>query len=101
MDSKLELIKNKKIVSINYIHGYLQIFFEQNCTLNIFNNFTISKEIICFKNEILKSFEEEKTFIKLIFSNDEYIIIDLSDDAYNGPEAIELSNDDKEIIIWS
>lgn len=85
---------------------YSQLYFE-NYTLLIYNNYKIS----CYNNQTIKIDElvnskvlksnEEKDFIELIFDNQCKLIIDLSDDAYNGPDAMCLKGPNDLFVVWN
>ena len=54
-----------------------------------------------YRSIILYQSEEEKKEVKLFFSNSSIIEIDLSETAYNYPEAMLLTTKDGKYIVWN
>ena len=97
-----ELLENnicgKKIVKINYIHDYLQIFFDDNSILNLNNKVTMSGNIDLVIDKIIKNVILNNEILKLISVNDFVIEMTMKHEDYNGPEALEYYNGDLIII---
>jgi len=102
----IPLKKNKEDVGDELTLVYSQLYFD-NYTLLIYNNY----KIICNNNQAIKIDElvnsrvlrtnEEKDFVELIFDNNCKLIVDLRDDAYNGPDAMCLKGPNDLFVVWN
>lgn len=101
MTSKLEIINKKKLEEIHFIEDYTQLYFSNKAILNIYNNFTTSKNLSDFKNLQVTSIKENDKLISIKFEGNEFILIDMRDEAYNSPEALQLNTPEGQTIIWN
>ncbi|MGD0959772.1 MAG: hypothetical protein ABSB19_08200 [Methylomonas sp.] len=105
MDTKLSDIRRLKVVDISIVPGDAGIRFEKGISLAIYNNFEINGLKKSDANNLigimLTDVYEDKNTIILNFENDVSLQIDLRDEAYTGPEALELWVPGKPIVVWN
>jgi hypothetical protein len=73
-------------------------------TLNIYNSFVIQgvtgASLSVLENLTVQDFLEANEMIILYFDNSVDLIVDMSDEGYNGPEALSLYGPDSMIVVW-
>jgi hypothetical protein len=93
MQTQLNTILSLPIVSVIEIHDYLQIFFSNGAILNLFNKYSYKandSRICSLVGSFVTQLTQNQQNICISFSNGSELIIGLSYDDYNGPEALEL-----------
>lgn len=93
MQTQLNALLSLPIVSVIEIHDYLQIFFSNGAILNIFNKYSYKandSRICSLVGTFATQLTQNQQNICIFFSNGSELIIGLSNDDYNGPEALEL-----------
>ena len=92
------------VSKIEFVHDYLQIGFDGGGGMNIFNDFTVDgcnkERLSMIEGTRLESAEYSKTVFRLTFDNGVVINVCMSDDAFNGPEALQYVGPDGKEVIW-
>ena len=102
--SKLANLYGMKVTNVDIdSEGLLQ--FEGGFHLVIYNPFEIFglplDEIKSLTNDLIVNVTEEENIITLKFKSNILIKIDMRDEAYSGPEALQLRLSDGTFIIWN
>jgi hypothetical protein len=103
--SKLKVICGLKIVDVVLGEGDAGISFENGINLAIYNRyelvgFTI-KDTQSLIGNIVTSVDESASIITIRFENNWALQIDMRDEAYTGPEAMQLRVPGNPIVIWN
>jgi len=103
MQSKLESLVGLVVTQVLRVHDYVQVLFEQDIVLNIYNEFKLSNghNISALTNTKLLRAEEKGDAVIFYFSNGTCLAIDLREEAYNGPEALELHVPGQPTVVWN
>jgi hypothetical protein len=103
MKSKLKVLVGLSVTGVLKIHDYVQLFFEKDITLNIYNDYRLTKgaEIASLKEARVEKIEEKQDELILYFSEAKRLRIDLRDEAYNGPEALQLNVPGEPTVVWN
>lgn len=103
--SKLKAIRGFKVLDAVLDIDDAGISFENGASLAIYNNFELagafSNNAQLLVGKIVTDVDESEYAITIKFGEDFIIRIDMRDDAYNGPEAIELRIPGEPIVIWN
>lgn len=100
--SALEAILESEVQRTEIINDYLQIYFTNGSILNIYNSYTVRNgKLEEIKGKKLCTVLENDMKVELIFCDSSSINIDLTSEAYNGPEAIQLIRDGHPTVIWN
>ncbi|MDA8485650.1 hypothetical protein NNO07_21490 [Pseudomonas resinovorans] len=104
-NSKLEIICGVKISDISLIDNDAGIVFENGCSPSIYNKFTLSginkrDEKILIGRKITK-INEDAQEITMTLEGNFMITINMRDNAYSGPEALQLRIPGNPIVIWN
>lgn len=102
-------ILNQRLRSVSFSYETTSLVFENDWVLAIFNKNSMfkddqklnAKEFILFKGEILIDIVAKDCQLRLHFSKDYFLDIDLSDKGYTGPEALQLVGPDNQIFVWN
>ena len=102
----LEIVVGKKVVDADLTPQDGGLVFEGGITLNIYNRYAVfdRNQVAVGKilvGMIVTKVEEEKDHIFIIFGEEIKMEIDLTDDAYYYPEAMQLRVPGKSIVIWN
>ena len=90
------------IKDIVKLHDYLQLYLSDGTIVTIYNNYSFKKKSgELFEKKKIVSVSETKDSIDFTIENVGNIIVSLNDEAFNGPEALELSKKNQPTIIWS
>ena len=106
MQTALQDLVGLKVSRASLIHDYLQVFFEGGAILNVYNVFHVSGGPAVdggaphVDASTLATVKEEGQKIELAFSNGVVISIDMRDEAYQGPEALELIRAGSPTVVW-
>ncbi|MEL4238235.1 hypothetical protein [Shewanella xiamenensis] len=98
----LQILAGLIISRIEEIHDYIQIVFSDGTTLSIFNNYVYDGgSKLDIEGMQVKSIEESNDSALIVFASGRSITVGLTDDDYNGPEAMVLSQNGKSPIVWN
>lgn len=95
-----------KVVKSEFVEDYLQVWFEDGECLNVYNKYQLTDsdgrphshpELT---GATLSDVRDDAGFIVLDFSNDLELSIDMSEDGYLGPEAIQLTRPGLPPVVW-
>jgi hypothetical protein len=96
-----------KVLEIEVVfEEQLQVLFEDRICLSVYNKcrLTISETTLENKqilaNTFLSKVSENDQNITLLFSNGIELSIDMSEEAYQGPEAMTLHRPGQPIVVW-
>ncbi len=103
----LQKLIGLKILEIEVVfEEQLQVLFEDRICLSVFNKcrLTISETTLAsgqiLANTFLSNVYENNQNITLTFSNGIELSIDMSEEAYQGPEAMTLYRPNQPIVVW-
>lgn len=102
----LEELIGSRIETAEVVEDYLQLLFANGASLNIYNEHAINgpdgevRDSGDLVGAILTEVREQGTHIRLAFSNGLEISIDMSEDAYTGPEALQLTRPGLPTVVW-
>jgi hypothetical protein len=82
-------IIRKKIINIKYIHDYIQIFFNDNGVINLFNKTIVKGNENLFINEIVNNFIITKEKLIIYCNKNLFIEMSMLEEDYMTPEAFE------------
>ena len=99
MEVDLSFLLNKYIERAELTHDYLQLFFVDSSILNIFNSYRLDSELEKIKSSRLVGLQILENNIDIKLSCGAIISIDMSEDGYNGPEAMEYCANGQVVII--
>ena len=98
----LSILVGLIINKIEEVYDYVQITFSDGSILSIFNNYYYDgNTVFDLKGKEIKSIENLDNGINIIFENNESFMIGISDDDYNGPEAMTLKKEGQTPIVWN
>jgi hypothetical protein len=98
-DLLYKYICGRIIIKIIYIHDYIQIYFNDNGILNLYNKTIINGEDNMFINKIVKDIFTIKNKLIIYCNKNLFIEMSMLDKDYVGPEAIEYNNEDITIVV--
>jgi hypothetical protein len=102
MAAALQILVGLIINKIEEIHDYIQIVFSDGTTLSIFNNYHYDDGSVLFvKGKKIESVEEGEAKVVLTLEDGSCFSIGMSDEDYNGPEAIVLRHEGEPPVVWS
>lgn len=94
-----------RVSGIDLTQGDAGLFFENGACLSIYNSFYLKNINEEEKGKIvgsyIKNVEQLEKLIILHLENNVDIIIKMDNDAYNGPEAMQLTSPNAPTIIWN
>ena len=93
MTSQLDVLVDMIVTDALKVYDYVQLFFEKDISLNIYNALRLfnGEDLRALNGATLLTVEEKPDQLIFYFSNGQRLAMDLCDDAYNGPEALELN----------
>ncbi|HKG15075.1 MAG TPA: hypothetical protein VKB12_17255 [Pyrinomonadaceae bacterium] len=106
MRTALQELVGLEVSKASLVHDYLQVFFEGGAILNVYNVFHLSGGAAGdggappLDASTLAAVKEEVQEVELTFSNGVVISIDMRDEAYQGPEALELIRAGSPTVVW-
>lgn len=104
MHSALSILIGKKIVEIDMTPQDGGIMFEEGIILNIYNRYEIiykDSESPLLTGSAVVRVEEAPERVGIILDNGACVKIELTSDAYFGPEAMQLRVPGKSIVTWN
>jgi hypothetical protein len=103
--SKLRIICGLKVIDALWTDGDSGISFENGISLAIYNRYILEgfdlSEANSLIGKIVTSIDEAADTTTIRFGNDWAILIDMRDEAYTGPEAMQLRIPGESIVIWN
>ncbi len=103
MSAPLEILIGRVVMNARRVHDYTQLLFERDIVLNIYNEWTLSSgsDMRGLKGAKLIQAEEKCEALHFSFSNGKCLDVALCDEAYNGPEALELCVPGQPPVVWN
>jgi len=103
MTSHLDILVGLVVTDVLKVHDYVQLLFEKDISLNIYNAWRLcnSADLRVLNGATLLKVEEKPETLIFFFSHGKRLDIDLCDDAYNGPEALELNIPGQPTVVWN
>lgn len=105
MESPLHNIQGKAVSKVVKIHDYIQLFFEGGWGLNIYNPFHFTSEKFSSIDDLaglrVTSTKDDTSVASIHFSDGSSVSIRLDDDAYTGPEAMDLRGPGDKFFVWN
>ena len=103
MTSQLDVLVGMVVTDALKVYDYVQLLFEQDISLNIYNTLRLCNgdDLRALNGATLLKVEEKPETLIFSFSNGQRLDIDLYDDAYNGPEALELNVPGQPTVVWN
>jgi hypothetical protein len=103
MTSRLDALVGMVVTDALKVHDYVQLLFEKDISLNIYNTLLLchGDDLRVLKGATLLKVEEKLEKLIFSFSNGTRLDIALCDDAYNGPEALELNIPGQPTVVWN
>ena len=105
MKSRLKVLEGRTVSKAIRVEDYIQLHFEPQTSLNIYNRFTVSGldkgDIATLSGATVREIIERPKDVVLRFTNGAEILIDLRDKAYTGPEAMELNLPGEPTVVWN
>ena len=85
------------------VHDYVQLLFEKDLSLNIYNVLRLCNDddLRALNGATLLKVEEKPETLIFSFSHGKRLDVDLCDEAYNGPEALELTVPGQPTVVWN
>lgn len=103
--SKLEVISGLKVVDAALPEGDAGLRFENGISLAIYNRFELvgfaSSDAELLIGNVVTELDDGANMIRIRFDNNWMIQIDMRDEAYTGPEAMQLRVPGEPIVIWN
>jgi hypothetical protein len=105
MSTSLRALEGLTVRSIRREDGCLQVEFERGVGLSIYNRCSLrgidDGVVEELEGAVVERASETKTNAQLEFSGGRAIEIDLRDDAFNGPEAMQLTIPGEPTVVWN
>jgi hypothetical protein len=103
--SKLEAICGLKVVDAILAEGDTGICFENGASLSIYNRYKLfgfdTSDAQVLIGQVVTHVNDDINAVTIIFGNNSEIRIELVDDAYTGPEAIQFRVPGEPIVVWN
>jgi hypothetical protein len=102
--SPLYSLAGRVVTNVVALHGYIQLHFGNLIGISIYNTIVIcpkTQRIEKFVGKTVASVIEKKDAIDIKFVDGAQITIDMRPEAYQGPEALELSRHGYPSVIWN
>jgi hypothetical protein len=103
MISQLDVLVGMVVTGTLKVYDYVQLLFEKDISLNIYNALRLCNgdDIRALNGATLLKVEEKPDTLIFSFSDGKRLDIDLCDDAYSGPEALELNIPGQPTVVWN
>jgi len=103
--SKLNVICGLKITSAVLGENKVTLSFENGSVLSIYNSHKldgfIADNVQDLIGKVVSQVEDQMEIATIKFENDWAILVDMRDEAYMGPEAMQLRVPGEPIVIWN
>ncbi len=102
----LQELVGRRVVNTKIVEDYLQVWFENGPCLNVYNKHRItapdgrSQSYGDLAGATLDAAVRDREVIRLTFSNGFKLSIDMSEDGYLGPEAMQLTRPGLRTVVW-
>ena len=103
-NSLLHAIQGLVVTKAEVVHDYIQLAFGDEIGLSIYSAITVTPQAIAIDEligKIVIAVAERADVIRLKFSGEMNIEIDLRPQAYRGPEALQLNRKGLPPVIWN
>lgn len=101
MPEVIEQLLHRRIKKAERIHDYAQIYFDDGAVLNIFNSLSVTGgEFADLTGSEVIGVNSGEVAINLLLSNGRSVRVGMTDDDYQGPEAMEYITADGTRIVW-
>ncbi len=98
----LKILIGLIIRKVEEVHDYIQLIFSDGTTLSIFNNYYYDGgSVLALEGKKVKSVEDMDSKVVITFEDGGCMSICMTDDDYNGPEAMVLRREGESPIVWS
>ena len=105
MTSQLNSIIGMTLRAAAKVHDYVQLYFTDGAVLNIYNPFSLEAsnpvDLADLAGSSVRMVSETPEKAVIEFDNGVQILIDLRDEAYIGPEAMQLNVPGKPGVVWN
>ena len=103
MTSQINVLVGMVVTDALQVHDYVQLLFEKDISLNIYNAWQMCNgdDLRALNGATLLTVEDKLDQLIFSFSHGTCLDIDLCDDAYNGPEALELNIPGQPTVVWN
>ncbi len=100
--SVLNILIGLVVSRIDTVHDYIQFVFSDGTMLSVLNNFVYDGEsVLKTEGRKVESVDGLDKAIVIQFEGGESLRIGLTDEDYNGPEAIVLKQEGKSPVVWN
>lgn len=90
------------IQRIESIHDYIQVVFSDGSVLSIFNTYSYDGASLFDVSDVkVIDVSELEEIVTIKLEHGGVLLIDLKEDAYNGPEAMVLIRESEPPVVWS
>lgn len=102
----LQELVGSRVVKSEILEDDLAIWFQNGECLTVYNKFQItaadgsSGSDRDLAGATLTQLNQDNTFLRLTFSNGVELAVDVSEDGYSGPEALQLTRPGLPSIVW-
>lgn len=98
----LDILIGLLIKQITQIEDYIQIGFDNGIILNVFNSYSYDGGVLFnITNAEVVSVTELQDYIEIKINDSGVLKVDLTDEAYQGPEALALIREGEPPVIWN
>jgi hypothetical protein len=104
MESPLNCLVGQMITSAEEVHDYVQIGFGEKIGISIYNKFKTSPastKIDKFVGKNVASVAVNDDVIEILTTDGSKISIDMTNDAWQGPEALQLDRIGFPTVVWN
>lgn len=105
MEKMLNAICGLRVTDAVFAEGDAGIIFENGISLTVYNRYVLEGLVLrdsqLLIDKIVTHVDEEMDFITIRFDNNCALRIDMRDEAYTGPEAMQLRVPGEPIVVWS
>lgn len=98
--SALSLLVGCTVSKVERVHDYLQLWFSDGSTLNIYNKYRCVVDVSDIEKKTLESVDETPERVLLNFAGSP-LEIGLRNDDYSGPEALDLRRPGNALVVWT
>jgi hypothetical protein len=99
----LDEIVGQIVTDAKRVHDYIQLSFGEKIGLSVYNDIHLlpaSASIDDLTEKMVTSVEVKQDSVEIRFLDKTILIIDMRDEAFNGPEALQLERVGQSPVIW-